>query len=99
LGYSIGAGAKQILPIMGAGFVAGPSGALGVGTALAATETIGNRLNFIQDVVKDLPPDEQATAIAEYLEKTGRHYNYSCPYLGFVRPSRSCWQFAKKTTY
>jgi hypothetical protein len=71
LGYSIGAGSKQILPIMGAGFVAGPSGALGVGTALAATETIGNRLNFIQDIVKDLPPDEQATAIAEYLEKTG----------------------------
>jgi hypothetical protein len=71
LGYSIGAGSKQILPIMSAGFVAGPSGALGVGTALAATETIGNRLNFIQDIVKDLPPDEQATAIAEYLEKTG----------------------------
>ena len=71
LGYSIGAGAKQILPIMSAGFVAGPSGALGVGTTLAATETIGNRLNFIQDVVKDLPPDEQATAISEYLEKTG----------------------------
>jgi hypothetical protein len=36
LGYSIGAGAKQILPIMSAGFVAGPSGALGVGTTLAA---------------------------------------------------------------
>jgi hypothetical protein len=71
LGYSIGAGSKQILPIMGAGFVAGAPGALAVGTSLAAGETIGNRLNFIQDVVKDLPPEEQAIAIAEYLEKTG----------------------------
>jgi hypothetical protein len=71
LGYSIGAGSKQILPIMSAGFVAGAPGALAVGTSLAAGETIGNRLNFIQDVVKDLPPEEQAIAIAEYLEKTG----------------------------
>ena len=71
LGYSIGSGAKQILPIMGAAAVAGVPGALAVGVPLAAGETISNRLSFIQDVVKDLSPEEQAIAIAEYLEKTG----------------------------
>lgn len=71
LGYSIGAGSKQLLPVMGAAALGGAPAALGVGTALAAGETIGNRLAFIQDIVKDLPPEEQATAIAEYLEKTG----------------------------
>jgi len=71
LGYSIGAGSKQIIPVMGAAVIGGAPGALAVGTSLAAGETIGNRLSFVQDIVKDLPPEEQATAIAEYLEKTG----------------------------
>ena len=71
LGFSIGSGGAQILPVMTAAVVGGAPGALAVGTSLAAGETISNRLSFIQDIVKDLPPQEQATAIAEYLEKTG----------------------------
>ena len=71
LGFSIGSGAVQILPVMTAGAVGGPFGAMALSTTLAGGETISNRLAYIQEVVKDLSPEEQATAISEYLEKTG----------------------------
>jgi len=38
---------------------------------LAGQETIGNRLKFLQDKVKELPPNKQADAIIDYLAKSG----------------------------
>jgi len=70
LAYNVVAGGVQLAPVMAAGAVAGPTGALTVGTTLAGAETIENRLAYIQQVVQDLPPEDQATAIAEYLYKT-----------------------------
>lgn len=70
LSYSIGSGGAQLIPVMGAAAIAGPAGALTLGTGLAGAETINNRLAYIQEVVKDLSPEEQATAISEYLYKT-----------------------------
>ena len=70
LGFNIASGAVQLAPIVASAAVAGPAGALGAGTALAGSETVTNRLGYIRDITANLPPEEQAQAIIEYLDAT-----------------------------
>jgi hypothetical protein len=48
----------------------GGAGAMALGTTMAMGETINNRLQYIQKQVKELPPEEQASAIEDYIRKT-----------------------------
>jgi len=71
LGYNFGSGAAQLAPIMLSAITMGPTGVVMTGSAMAMQEAVGNRLEYIQKEVKNLPPEQQADIIAEYLEKTG----------------------------
>jgi hypothetical protein len=70
LGYNMGSGAVQLAPIMLAAVTTGGAGAYALGTTMALGETINNRLQYIQKQVKDLPPEEQASAIEDYIRQT-----------------------------
>ena len=70
LAYNVSSGAVQLIPIMASATVAGAPGALAVGTGMAMQEGVQNRLEFILDKVKSLPPEEQAQAVEEYLKAT-----------------------------
>lgn len=70
LAYNMGSGAVQLAPIMIAALTTGGAGAMALGTTMAMGETINNRLQYIQKQVKDLPPDEQASAIEDYIRQT-----------------------------
>jgi hypothetical protein len=70
LAYNVSSGAVQLIPIMASAAVAGPTGALAVGTGMAMQEGVQNRLQFILDKVKSLPPEEQAQAVEDYLKAT-----------------------------
>jgi hypothetical protein len=70
LGYNMGSGAVQLAPIMIAALTTGGAGAMALGTTMAMGETINNRLQYIQKQVKDLPPEEQASAIEDYIRQT-----------------------------
>ena len=70
LTYSIGSGAVQLAPVMASAMIAGPVGAVTTGTALAGSETVNNRLDFIRGITKDLSAEDQAQAISDYLNAT-----------------------------
>ena len=71
LGYNMGAGATQLAPIMIAAAVAKQPGLLATSGAMGVSEAVGNRMKFIQNKTKDMPPEEQGKVIAEYVAKTG----------------------------
>lgn len=71
LGYNMGSGAVQMAPIMIAALTTGGGGAFALGSTMALGETVNNRLQYIQKQVKDLPPEEQADVIEDYIRKTG----------------------------
>ena len=71
LGFNVASGAVQLVPIMAAAYTTGPSGAMALGTGFAMQEGVQNRLDFILDKVKSLPPQDQATAVQEYLRASG----------------------------
>jgi len=71
LAYNVGAGGPQIAAVMLGGTVGNLPGALGVGTTLAYGETLGNRLEYIMERTKGLPPKEQADKIADYIRSSG----------------------------
>ena len=79
ISYYIGSGAAQFVPMIGLGMagtaltgspIGGGAAILAFTTAMAGQETIASRLEFIQQIHSDLPPEEQADAIAQYLEET-----------------------------
>lgn len=70
LTYSIGSGVVQLAPVMASAMIAGPVGAVTAGTALAGSETVNNRLDFIRGITKELSPEDQAQAISDYLNAT-----------------------------
>lgn len=70
LGYNMGSGAVQMAPIMIAALTTGGGGAFALGSTMALGETVNNRLQYIQKQVKDLPPEEQADVIEDYIRKT-----------------------------
>ena len=55
---------------MVAALTTGGGGTFALGSTMALGETVGNRLQYIQKQVKDLPPEEQADAIEDYIRKT-----------------------------
>ena len=71
LAFNVGSGAVQLAPVMLAAVTTGTPGALALGTAMGVGETVSNRLEFIQNKVKDLPPEQQANEIEKYIRDTG----------------------------
>ena len=71
LGYNMGAGAVQMAPVMLAAVVAKQPGLLATSGAMGVSEAVGNRMKFIQDQMKGLPPEQQGSAIAKYVADTG----------------------------
>ena len=70
LSYNMGSGAVQLAPVMLAAVTTGGWGALGLGTAMGTGESVNNRMQYIQDKVKNLPPEEQAREIENYIRNT-----------------------------
>ena len=78
--YAVGSGAAQFVPIVGttvAGTalaggnpLGGMAATLALTSAMAGQETVANRLEYIKELHSDLPPEEQAEAIAQYLHET-----------------------------
>ena len=48
----------------------GMAATLALTSAMAGQETVANRLEYIKELHSDLPPEEQAEAIAQYLHET-----------------------------
>jgi hypothetical protein len=74
LGFNVSAGTVQLLPIMASAYVtrgqARVAAPAGIGTTMALGETVQNRLEYILDKVKSLPPEQQAQAVQEYITAT-----------------------------
>jgi hypothetical protein len=70
LAFNVGSGAVQLAPIILAALTTGGAGAFALGTAMGVGETVNNRLQFIQNKVKDLPPEQQANEIEKYIRDT-----------------------------
>jgi len=70
LAFNVGSGAVQLAPIILAALTTGGPGAFALGTTMGVGETVGNRLQFIQNKVKDLPPEQQADEIEKYIRDT-----------------------------
>jgi hypothetical protein len=70
LTFNLPSTAVQLAPIMAAAVTTGGAGAFTLGAGMAVGETVGNRLQFITDKVKDLPPEEQADKIEQYIRDT-----------------------------
>lgn len=74
LGFNVSAGTVQLLPIMASAYVTRGQGRVlaptGLGTTMALGETVQNRLEYILDKVKTLPPQQQAQAVQEYIAAT-----------------------------
>jgi hypothetical protein len=71
MGYNMGAAGVQLAPIMVAAIVAKKPAVLTLSSAMETAGAIQNRLAFIQNKVKDLPPDQQAAEITKYIAETG----------------------------
>lgn len=71
LGYNMGSGAVQMAPVILAAVVAKQPGLLATSGAMGVSEAVGNRMKFIQDKFKSLPPEQQGNAIAKYVAETG----------------------------
>jgi hypothetical protein len=70
LAFNVGSGAVQLAPIILAALTTGGPGAFALGTTMGVGETVNNRLQFIQNKVKDLPPEQQANEIEKYIRDT-----------------------------
>jgi hypothetical protein len=70
LAFNVGSGAVQLAPIILAALTTGGPGAFALGTTMGVGETVSNRLEFIQNKVKDLPPEQQANEIEKYIRDT-----------------------------
>ena len=73
LAFNAGSAGVQLLPIVAASMT--PAGAVGaglVGLGMSAGEQFGNRVEYLmkQPEMKNLSPEEQATKIQEYVNKT-----------------------------
>jgi len=71
LSYNVGSGAVQMAPIMIAAATTGGLGVAALSAGMGTGEAVGNRLEFLQDKIKDLPPDQKAAEVIDYIKKTG----------------------------
>ena len=60
----------QLAPIMAAAITTGGAGAFTLGAGMAVGAGTGNRMEYILDKVKDLPPEEQANKVEQYIRDT-----------------------------
>lgn len=71
LGSNMGAGAVQLAPVMLAAVTLKQPGLLATSGIMGVSEAVGNRMKFIQDQTKGLPPEQQGEAIAKYVAESG----------------------------
>jgi hypothetical protein len=71
LSYNVGSGAVQLAPIMIAAATTGGAGVAALGIGMGTGEAIGNRLQFLEKRIKDLPPEQKAAEVIDYIKKTG----------------------------
>jgi hypothetical protein len=68
---NIGSGFVQFVPLM---LTAATTGGVGLGAmavGMGTSEAVGNRLQFLEKELAQLPQDQRADAVINYLEKTG----------------------------
>jgi hypothetical protein len=70
LTYNLPSAAVQLAPIMVAAVTTGGAGAFTLGAGMGVGETVGNRMEFVLDKVKNLPPEKQANEIEKYIRDT-----------------------------
>lgn len=70
LAYNMGSGAVQLAPVMLAAVATGGWGTAALSTAMGTGEAVSNRMDFIQNKVKDLPAQQQADEIEKYIRET-----------------------------
>jgi hypothetical protein len=70
LTFNLPAATVQLAPIMVAAVATGGAGAFTLGAGMGVGETVGNRMEYILGKVKDLPPEEQADKIEQYIRDT-----------------------------
>ena len=68
---NVGSGAVQLVPLMLAAATTGGVGLGAMGVGMGTSEAVGNRLEFLQKELAQLPQDQRADAVINYLEKTG----------------------------
>lgn len=70
LANKAGSGAAQLGPLMLAAATGGTPAILAMGTGMGMSEAVGNRMQAMEEKLKGLPPEQQAQAIAKYLNET-----------------------------
>jgi hypothetical protein len=68
---NVGSGAVQLVPLMLAAATTGGVGLGVMGVGMGTSEAVGNRLEFLQKELAQLPQNQRADAVINYLEKTG----------------------------
>lgn len=68
---NVGSGAVQLVPLMLAAATTGGVGLGAIGVGMGTSEAVGNRLEFLQKELAQLPQDQRADAVIDYLKKTG----------------------------
>ena len=71
LAYYAGNLPVQMAPLILAGAATGPAGLFAVSAPMGAAQALGDRLQFIQEKIKDLPDNQKIDAITDYIKKTG----------------------------
>jgi len=71
LAYNAGNLPVQMAPLILAGAATGPAGLFAVSAPMGAAQALGDRLQFIQEKIKDLPDNQKIDAITDYIKKTG----------------------------
>lgn len=70
LANKAGSGAAQLGPLMLAAATGGTPAIFAMGTGMGMSEAVGNRMQAMEEKLKGLPPEQQAQAMADYLNKT-----------------------------
>jgi len=70
LANKAGSGAAQLAPLMLAAATGGTPLLFAMGTGMGLSEAVGNRMQAMEEKLKGLPPEQQAQAIAKYLNET-----------------------------
>jgi len=68
---NVGSGAVQLVPLMLAAATTGGVGLGAIGVGMGTSEAVGNRLQFLEKELAQLPQNQRADAVINYLEKTG----------------------------
>jgi len=70
LAAKAGSGTAQYGPLMLSAIFGGAPLTMGLSTSMGMSETVGNRMKFMEEKLKGLPPEQQAQAMVKYLNET-----------------------------